>query len=75
MNNARDPKVLWKALKALKEENHPLINDVEVNVPKIYYNFGKVKRHDLAEYCNALYQNYFFKCNKSDAVPEPPKRK
>ena len=52
-----------------------MINDVEVNVPKIYYNFGKVKRHDLAEYCNALYQNYFFKCNKSDAVPEPPKRK
>ncbi|MBL7800071.1 MAG: glycosyltransferase family 4 protein [Chitinophagales bacterium] len=32
MNNARDPKVLWKALKALKEENHPLINDVEVKL-------------------------------------------
>jgi glycosyltransferase involved in cell wall biosynthesis len=32
MNNARDPKVLWKALKALKEEQHPLISDVEVKL-------------------------------------------
>ena len=32
MNNARDPKVLWKALKLLKEEKHPLIDDVEVKL-------------------------------------------
>jgi glycosyltransferase involved in cell wall biosynthesis len=32
MNNARDPKVLWKALKALKEEQHPLVGDVEVKL-------------------------------------------
>jgi glycosyltransferase involved in cell wall biosynthesis len=32
MNNARDPKVLWSALKALKEEQHPLIADIEVKL-------------------------------------------
>lgn len=32
MNNARDPKVLWKALSELKTEKHPLINDVEVKL-------------------------------------------
>ncbi len=32
MNNARDPKVLWKALKALKDEQHTLIGDVEVKL-------------------------------------------
>lgn len=51
-----------------------LINDVEVNVPKIYYNFGKIKRHNLAEYCNEIYLNYFIKKDIPDAVPLPPKK-
>lgn len=32
MNNARDPKVLWKALSELKSEQHPLIQEVEVKL-------------------------------------------
>jgi glycosyltransferase involved in cell wall biosynthesis len=32
MNNARDPKVLWRALAELKDEQHPLVQKVEVKL-------------------------------------------
>jgi hypothetical protein len=46
-------------------------NDEEIKVPNKTYKLGKIKRHDLGEYCNRIYQMYF-PTDTIGVLPKPP---
>lgn len=46
-------------------------NDEEIKVPNKTYKLGKIKRHDLSEYCNRIYQMYF-PTDTIGVLPKPP---
>jgi len=54
MNDARNPDVLWQALKKLKNENHPVCRELKVNLVGKAESvvLESVKRHQLEEMVN-----------------------
>lgn len=46
-------------------------NDEEMKVPNKTYKLGKIKRHDVGEYCSRMYQ-YYFPNDTAGLLPKPP---